>query len=171
MNQRAPGYEHAMDAAALAGYVNEHLTGAEGALRVVSRLRDVGDDVELVRFMDRLEADIEQERAVLRDVLAILDADPSLIGRTVGTVGGMVMRAREAISDTPTRLEDLEALAIGVWGKRLLWGALVRVAAHDDRFDAFNLDGLVATAEEQERALLRLRADELDRELEDGIVS
>lgn len=160
-----------MDAEALAGYLNEHLAGAEGALRVASRLRAVGDDDDLVRFMDRFSADIERERAVLEDILGLLDADPSLIGRTVGTVGGMVMRVREVISETPTRLEDLEALAIGVWGRRLLWGTLVRVATHDDRFDTFDLDRLVATAEDHERGLLRLRAREIDRELADGIVS
>lgn len=41
-----------MDAGAPAGYLNEHLAGAEGA-RIVSRLRDDGED-DLVRFMERI---------------------------------------------------------------------------------------------------------------------
>ena len=92
----------------------------------------------------------------------------SLLKRCVGVAGGILGAMRDAIpvGDAPTVLEDVELLAIGVWGKRLLWGTLARVAAHDDRFANVSADRLAARAEAQERTLLGIRADEIVRTLE-----
>ncbi|MGZ8631729.1 MAG: hypothetical protein ACXWZF_12310 [Actinomycetota bacterium] len=62
----------------------------------------------------------------------------------------------------PSLLEDLEALAVGVWGKRLLWGATARKAAEDRRLVDIEIERLVEMAEAQEIELLRLRDAELD---------
>jgi hypothetical protein len=57
----------------------------------------------------------------------------------------------------PSLLEDLEALAVGVWGKRLLWGAIGRVQEFESGFDGIDVDELAARAEEQEKEILALR--------------
>jgi hypothetical protein len=64
-----------------------------------------------------------------------------------------------ASAASPGTFADLEALAIGVWGKRLLWGTLSRLADVDKRLGELPLDDLIADAERQEVELLRLRQE------------
>ena len=160
-----------MDDAVLAHYLNDHLAGAEVGLRTAERLADHfdGEDERSLRGMCTA---IEEERDLLRGLLEQLGSDESLLKRGVGVVGGILGSVREAIpvGEAPTVLEDLELLAIGVWGKRLLWGTLARVAVRDKRFADIAVDWLAARAENQERTLLRIRADQIDRTLELGDV-
>jgi hypothetical protein len=158
-----------MDDAVLANYLNDHLAGAEVGLRTAERLADrfEGEDEWFLRGMC---AAIEEERDLLRGLLEKLGSDESALKRGVGALGGILGSVRDAIpiGDAPTLLEDLELLAIGVWGKRLLWGTLARVAVRDERFADIAVDWLAARAETQERRLLRIRADQLDRSLDLG---
>jgi hypothetical protein len=93
-----------------------------------------------------------------------------MLTRSVGSVGGMLTWLRDAapIGSAPTLLEDLEVLAIGVWGKRLLWGTLARATTHDPRLAVLDADRLACQAEAEERELLRLRSDEIERALQFG---
>ena len=158
-----------MDDAVLANYLNDHLAGAEVGLRTAERLADRfdGEDERLLRGMCTA---IEEERDLLRGLLEKLGSNESVLKRGVGAVGGILGSVREAIpiGDAPTVLEDLELLAIGVWGKRLLWGTLARVAGRDERFADISVDWLAARAETQERTLMRIRADQIARSLELG---
>ena len=107
----------------------------------------------------------------LRTALDILGEGESVLTRSVGAMGGMLTWLRDAapVGSAPTLLEDLEALAIGVWGKRLLWGTLARVAAYDPRLAVLDADRLAAQAETEEREILRLRSAEIDRGLQLGV--
>jgi hypothetical protein len=66
---------------------------------------------------------------------------------------------RVAAAPAPRPFSDLEMLAIGVWGKRLLWGALKELSDVDDRIAELPIDQLTDQAERQEVELLRLRSD------------
>jgi len=155
----------------LANYLNDHLAGAEVGLRTAQRLAEQFDG-EDERFLRGMCTAIEEERDLLRGMLEKLGSDESMLKRGVGAVGGILGSVRDAIpiGDAPTKLEDLELLAVGVWGKRLLWGTLARVAVRDERFADIAVDWLAARAETQERTLLRIRADQIDRSLELGDV-
>jgi hypothetical protein len=159
-----------MDVERFAGYLNDHLGGSEAALKITDRLIDKHGDDEIGAYMRSLRAEIEEGQAAIRTALDLLGHDESILSRSVGMVGGMLMWVRDAapIGSAPTLLEDLEALAIGVWGKRLLWGTLARAAVHDARFAVLDADRLAAQAEAEERELLRLRSDEIERGLQLG---
>jgi hypothetical protein len=75
------------------------------------------------------------------------------------------MASRVAATASPRPFSDLEALAIGVWGKRLLWGALIELSVIDERIAELPLDSLTEQAERQEVELLRLRSDAVLRSL------
>jgi hypothetical protein len=160
-----------MDDAVLATYLNDHLAGAEVGFRTAERLADQLDG-EDERFLRGMCTAIDEERDLLRGLLEKLGADESVLKRGVGAVGGILGSVREAmpIGDAPTTLEDLELLAMGVWGKRLLWGTMARVADRDERFADIPVGWLAARAETQERTLLRIRADHIDRTLA-GVVA
>jgi hypothetical protein len=155
-----------MDDDALGAYLNDHLAGAEAGLRTAQRLA-TSSESDREGPLHQLALAIEEERNLLRLLLERLDGDESLVKRGVGVAGGVLGWVRDAvpIGDAPTELEDLEALAIGVWGKRLLWGTLARVAQHDSRFTDVDVDLLARRAEDQERALLGLRADQIEQSL------
>jgi hypothetical protein len=159
-----------MDAKRFAGYLNDHLSGSEAATKVADRLIGEHADDEIGVFMRRFREELDQERAAIRTALDLLGEDESMLGRTVGMVGGMLTWARDVapIGSAPSLLEDLEALAVGVWGKRLLWGTLGRAISYDARFAVIDADHLADQAENQERMLLRLRGDEIERGLRLG---
>ena len=126
-----------MGDALLASYFDEHLAGAGAAIEITERLRDD-------------------------------DAMQSIVKRTVRLMGGILAQVRERspLASPPSRMEDLEALAVGIWGKRLLWGTVARLALHDDRFGGLDVATLARRAEEQEKTVLRLRDDAAESELE-----
>jgi hypothetical protein len=159
-----------MDEKSFAGYLNDHLGGSEAALKVTERLVEQHGEDEIGAYMRTLRAEIEEGQAAIRTALDLLGEGESVLTRSIGAVGGMLTGLRDAapIGSTPTLLEDLEALAIGVWGKRLLWGTLARVAAHDPRFAILDADRLAGQAEAEERELLRLRSAEIERGLQLG---
>ena len=159
-----------MDEKGFAGYLNDHLGGSEAALKITERLAEQHGEDEIGTYMRTLRAEIEEGQAAIRTALDLLDEGESVLTRSVGVVGGMLMWLRDAapIGSAPTLLEDLEALAIGVWGKRLLWGTVARATDHDPRFAVLDADRLAAQAEAEERELLRLRSTEIERGLQLG---
>ena len=159
-----------MDEQRFARYLNDHLGGSEAALKITERLVEQHGEDEIGTYMRILRAEIEEGRAAIRTALELLDEGESLLTRSVGVVGGMLMWLRDAapIGNAPTLLEDLEALAIGVWGKRLLWGTVARATLYDPRFSVLDADRLADQAEAEERELLRLRSDEIERGLRLG---
>lgn len=146
-------------------YLEDHLAGSEAGLAVARRLRRRHHDDEVGASMERLIADIGSDQQVLRETIALLRgsvAGPSAFARAAGAATSVATWVRRSLPQrVPTLLEDLEALAIGVWGKRLLWGALARKATVDPRLAEFPYEVLATRAEDQERLLLRLRDDAL----------
>lgn len=154
-----------MDDALLAAYFDEHLAGAAVAIEIAERLAD-DDEIQtsIVGLLDELDTD----RAVLEEIRSRLPVGENVVKRTLGLVGGILaqLRERSPLGSPPPKKEDLEALAVGIWGKRLLWGTVARVALHDERFGDLDVGSLARRAEEQEKTLLRLRADATESELE-----
>ena len=143
-------------------YLQSHAAGADVALAVATRLagKHAGTDVGTV--LHTLAEDIRSEQQVVRDALERLPLQPDLLRRIFGVLGAAGRLAGSLpLVPEPSLVEDLEALAVGVWGKRLLWGALARVAESEGGFDGVDLDALAAKAEDQEREILRLRQDAL----------
>jgi hypothetical protein len=93
-------------------------------------------------------------RLVVSCAVRAAGAAAEMAGR-VGTVG------------SPKPFTDLEALAIGVWGKRLLWGALIELSEVDERIASLPLSDLSDQAERQEVELLRLRSESIRSSLTD----
>ena len=159
-----------MDEKSFAGYLNDHLGASEGALRITERLVEQHGEDEIGTSMRTLQTEIEEGQAAIRTALDLVDEGESVLTRSVGAMSGMLMWLRDAapIGSAPTLLEDLEALAIGVWGQRLLWGTVARATTFDPRLAVLDADRLADQAEAAERELLRLRSAEIDRGLRLG---
>jgi hypothetical protein len=148
-----------MDETKLRRYLEDHLAGSDAALTIVSRLERRHPGTPVAAVMTRLANDIRSERAIVAASLELLEAPPDPVRRAMGLAGSLGrLAASLPFMPEPSLLEDVEALAVGVWGKRLLWGALGRVQQTEGWFDGLDFDELAAKADVQERDLLELRA-------------
>jgi hypothetical protein len=110
---------------ALIVYLRDHLGGAEMAIRVVHRLGSTHQGTEEGALFRRLSKEFEEDRSVVRTLLTQLGASGRSIKRAAGFVSGAMLSVTAGGQPGDlSLLRTLEALAIGVQGKRCLWRAL-----------------------------------------------
>ncbi len=147
-----------MDEMQIHRYLEDHLAGADLGLAIASRLERAHPGTEISAAMSRMSDAMREERTIVSDAIYRLEASPDLVRRAMGFVGSLGRLAGSLpFIPEPSLLEDLEALAVGVWGKRLLWGAIGRVQESEGGFDGIDVDALAARAEAQEKEILALR--------------
>ena len=145
-----------IDLDALRSYVGDHLAGSRAGTEVAERCAD-GSDGELEGYLRGFLDELAQESATLRTTLDRLEVSPPLSRQAVTKAGAVVNVVRELLPGgyhALDRLRDLEALCVGVWGKRLLWSTLLRAATADERLADLPYGELADQAERQERDLL-----------------
>jgi hypothetical protein len=130
----------------LATYLNDHLAGATAGLDLARRLAD--DEGPLAAVAE----EIAEDRQALIDVMERLSVGQSRIKVALGWGAEKVLRYSPA-----SRLEELEALSLGVEGKLALWRALRHTYGSDPRLDGVDLDDLIARGQSQRRRLERQR--------------
>lgn len=122
---------------ALAIYLNDHLAGSVGALELIDTLAANEESRPLADTLRGLHREISADQRMLRELIARLDAGESSVKRAAAWLGEKAGRIRLALAarEEPAlaRLEGLEALAMGILGKRGLWLALAQVAESDAR--------------------------------------
>jgi hypothetical protein len=148
----------------LGTYLNDHLAGSEAGLQLIARLAEDYPDSDLAREMTALHAEIERDQQALQQLLERVAGGGSTIKQAAGWVAEKLTRLKLGLTTAePLALfEALEALSIGILGKRALWRGLAVIAA--DTLDV----GDVNLAELERRALdqwerveaLRLQAAE-----------
>jgi hypothetical protein len=139
----------------LATYLNDHLAGATVGVELAQRARDQNDGTPLGRFLSGLAAEIQEDRETLKAVMGRLDVGEDRLKLAVGWVGEKVGRLKpnnRLFGYSPlSRVIELEALALGVEGKRSLWQALGDL--DDPRLAEFDFDALVERAAAQRAGL------------------
>jgi hypothetical protein len=159
----------ALDESGFATYLQAHETGSHAGEGVAKRLLARDDlDADAKAFLREFIVEVRVERAHLTSLLERLETDQSLVRRGLRAAANVAdVIGRVAAAPAPRPFSDLEMLALGVWGKRLLWGALKELADVDDRIAELPLDELTDQAERQEVELLRLRSDVIAPSLTD----
>jgi hypothetical protein len=118
---------------ALAAYLHDHHAGAQTALTLIARLAE--QDPSLRAWLVRIRDEIDADRATLRDIMQRLEiVEPA---------------APPAEERTPSRLEALEALTLGILGKHKLWMTLAAIARDYPPLQQIDFDRLRARAIEQ----------------------
>jgi hypothetical protein len=149
---------------ALIAYLRDHLSGADLAIRVVHRLASTHQGSEDGSLFRRLSQEFEEDRSVVRTLLTQLGASGRSITRAAGFASGTVLSVTAGGEPGDlSLLRTLEALAIGVQGKRCLWRALQNLRTVPLTVDDMNFIELEARAvrqwqaiEERRRALVVL---------------
>jgi hypothetical protein len=136
----------------LAIYLNDHLAGAEAGLQLLEALRQHEDPV-LTRIAHDLYSAIVEDRDELTRIMTAAGVTVSPIRKAVGWLsekGAQLKLAADDPVDGQLRtFELLEALAIGIHGKRALWDALKIGAVDVAALRSANYSHLIARADEQ----------------------
>ena len=115
---------------ALATYLRDHLAGADTAIQVVESLRDAYRGGPEGTLFESLHHQFREDRGVVEGILAELGYNSRSTKRLAGRATGNALRvvAGGAPGDL-SLFRTLEALAIGVQGKRCLWRAAQALVA------------------------------------------
>jgi hypothetical protein len=115
---------------ALIAYLRDHLSGSDVAVAVVHRLVSTDHSAADRRLFQRLAKEFEEDRSVVRAVLNELGASGRSIKRAAGVASGALLSVTAGGAPGELALlRTLEALSIGVQGKRCMWRALQNVTA------------------------------------------
>ena len=132
-------------------FLNDHLAGATVGRELSKRAADENKGTPLGGFLEKLHAEIVEDRQTLRDVMDALDVGEDHLKTIVAQVGERVGRLKpngNLLSYSPlSRVVELEGLKLGVTGKESLWRALPLL--DDPRLAGFDFAALQRRAKRQ----------------------
>ena len=112
----------------LSDYLNDHLAGSVGALEMLDRMIEMLAEKPLERFFRELRDEIHQDQEQLRELMQKLGIAESSTRKAGAWIAEKLTRPKIDVADGS--MEDigvflgLEALLLGITGKRSLWRAL-----------------------------------------------
>ena len=141
-------------------YLQDHLAGATGGLRLVERAAR-NHDGELAEFLSELRYEIREDLHTLVAVMKTLGIPPNSLKNALVALGELTGRLKtngHLTGSSPlTPLIELETLTGGVSGKRSLWQVLSLL--RDPRLVRFDFEQLIERADKQ---LTRIEAHRLE---------
>ncbi len=150
-----------MPISSLGTYLNDHLAGSVVALEYLDHLEASRKGSTLATFASSLRKEIAEDQKVLEALMADLKITQSVARKAAGWISEKLVEVKLYLDDAsggPLKLlEGLEAISLGIEGKRLLWRSLS--AASDGHPDLAQLDfaQLIARAERQRDEVERIR--------------
>jgi hypothetical protein len=145
----------------LDSYLNDHWAGSTAGLELAKRTAGQNRDNEFGKELEKLVAEIADDRATLREVMRSVGVGEDRlksIGARVAERAGRLKLNGSILSYSPlSRVVELEGLCLGVEGKRLLWKNLAE--RRDPALEQFDFAALIARAESQRDRLEQLRLE------------
>jgi len=145
----------------LAIYLNDHLAGSTGALELLAHLAAAHADTPVGDTLTQLHAEIEADRQELEHLINRLDITESGPRKLGAWLGEKVAQLKLQMDDKATgamRLfEGLEALAMGIQGKRGLWRVLGAASESLPELQGIDYQQLVQRSEDQHRRVEVMR--------------
>jgi hypothetical protein len=134
-------------------YLNDHLAGAMVGVELSRRAANSNRGTPSGEFLQRLHHEIVEDRRTLLAVVGALGVDISPAKPALAWIaekaGRLKLNGRLRGYSPLSRLIELEGLEAGVAAKRSLWQSLARAFPGDVRLERFDLDELIARAEQQ----------------------
>ena len=136
----------------LTDYLNDHLAGSVAALELLDRLVAACEGKPLERFFSELRADIYEDQEQLKELIAKLGAEESAIRKASAWFMERLSRPTIDLDDDEPEVGlflALEALILGITGKRSLWRALKAASRAVPELARLDYSGLEKRAIEQ----------------------
>jgi hypothetical protein len=141
-------------------YLNDHLAGAAAALALLAQLEEAHSGTALQGSLTQVRTEIEKDRDELKKLMSRLQVPESRPRQAMAWISEKFAELKLRIDDRSKGalrlLEALEALALGIEGKRALWGSL-RTVAETVPLGDIDLGRLERRAEEQRSQVEALR--------------
>ena len=137
----------------IATYLNDHLAGSVVAVELMENLETVYAGQPIADFIAKLRADIEVDIRELEDLMGHLQISESRTRKASAWLTEKFTQLKLRLDDPAhgdLRLfESLEALSLGIEGKRSLWLALSAAAELSPQLRIADYQRLQQRAEEQ----------------------
>jgi hypothetical protein len=134
-------------------YLNDHLSGSVVAIEMLQHLEETYAGSDIGSFASKLRGDIEQDRQELKSLMNRLEISESTPRKASGWVAGKFTEIKLRIDDKAGGdlhlYEYLEALSLGIEGKRSLWQALESAGEVNAMLRLADYKLLINRAEEQ----------------------
>ena len=151
----------------LTNYMKDHFAGSVAAVELLNHLISSHRGKTHEQFFIQLREEIGEDQEVLQGLLHDLDAAGGAVRNTTAFLSEKLARIKLLLEDPSggqlARLEKLEALALGIEGKRALWRALLAVAEEIPALRKVDLARLDQRDEDQ-RGRVEVRRIEAVRE-------
>jgi hypothetical protein len=136
---------------ALETYLNDHIAGATAGTNLAKIAAEEHQTDEHGPFFSEIYAAVEKDFGILKDLAAALGVEESAGKGALAEIGSKMMAPKFTAGedDALNAFITLETLSIGVEGKVCMWKALKTVESEYAGFENFDIDDLLARAEEQ----------------------
>lgn len=142
-------------------YLNDHLAGAAGGTALAHRLASSHKGTAAERELAELAREVDEDRDALIEIMGGLDIPRTYYKEPLALVAERLGRFKlngSLLQRSPlSSVVELEAMGLGVTGKRSGWRSLRELADSDPRLDRTKLDTLIRRADDQIALLDRLR--------------
>jgi len=148
-------------------YLQDHLAAAVGGGELARRTLKSNRGTPFEPALEKLAKEIEEDRLTLIGIMGRFGVSANVLKQgavwAVEKVARFKLNGRVLHYSPLSRLIELEALGLGIDGKRALWAALRHVAGADTPLDPTELQNLEKRAADQRKRVetLRLRAARL----------
>ena len=135
----------------LQSYLHDHLAGATTGLEFLDFLNSLHEDGPLAGCYAGLRQEVEADAEALRELVAALGFAPGSARRAAAWMAEKLVRIKFLLAGRKSlgELEALEALALGIEGKRALWASLSVIADAPTPLRALDLARLQERAGDQ----------------------
>ena len=147
----------------LAIYLNDQLALGVAGRELARRAQRENAETQLGTFLQRLTHEVSEDVDTLERIMERLELPLSSVKRPLALVAERVARLKpngRLRGYSPlSRILDLESLALGIEGKRVLWSNLRDLPGVSDRLDDVDFEGLIDRARRQREELEPYRVE------------
>ena len=137
----------------LAAYLNDHLADATASINLLDHLEREHGTSPIGTLAAALREDEVADREALEDLMDRLGIARDVPKQAVSRLSVLLSQAKLRLDEpahSPLRLlEIVEALSLGIEGKRLLWRSLKTAAVYNPELQGTDYPGLERRADEQ----------------------
>ena len=132
-------------------YLNDHLAGSMAALEMIDHIMAANEGTSLHAYLVALKSEIGADQETLKQIISAVGSKESATRQALAWTMEKVTRLKLGISEPHGYglLQSLEALLLGITGKRALWEVLSALQSTTDALEGFNLTGLIERAHAQ----------------------
>lgn len=147
----------------VATYLNDHLAGSSAGLELLEHLESAHAGTQLEGFFAQLRNEVMADRKELESLMSRLGIAQSHARKATAWIAEKMTEVKLWFDDPANGalrlMEGLEALSLGIEGKRSLWKALAAASEDAPWLQVADYDLLAKRAEEQRSRVEALRLE------------